>query len=201
MKIPSRISTDRFMSSTKKNTHKFHTFDAVIIALMAAIIAVCSWISIPVGAVPVTLQTFAIAVCGGLLGMKKGTLAVVVYTLLGVVGLPVFSLFTGGIGAISGATGGYILGFVFITVFGGFFCDRFSGNLPLTVIGSIIGLLICYATGTLWYAFVYLGNTGHTGLISVLVTCVLPYIIPDFIKITLGCLVAKTVRKRIGAFK
>lgn len=189
------------MSNTKKNTHKTHTYDAVIIALMAAIIAVCSWISIPVGTIPITLQTFAIAVCGSLLGMKKGTLTVVVYTLLGVVGLPVFSLFTGGVGAITGATGGYIIGFVFIPLVGGFFRDRFKNKMILNIIGAVIGLFMCYTVGTLWYNFVYLNNTGATGLGAVLATCVLPYIIPDLIKIALACWIAKAVSVRIGVLK
>lgn len=183
------------------NKQKKHTFDAVIIALMAAVISICSWISIPVGAVPVTLQTFAVAVCGGLLGMKKGTLSVIVYILLGSVGLPVFSLFTGGIGVITGATGGYILGFVFIPLTGGFFRDLFNDKLLLTVIGTVIGLFMCYVTGILWYVFVYLGNTGETGITAVLASCVFPFIIPDLIKTVLGCWIAKTVNMRIGALK
>ena len=172
-----------------------------MIALMAAVIAVCSWISIPVGSVPVTLQTFAVAVCGILLGMKKGTLAVVVYILLGVVGLPVFSFFTGGIGAIMGATGGYIAGFVFIPLAGGFFCEKFGDKFILNFIGTAVGLLLCYTAGTLWYVFVYLRNTGDVTIGAALVTCVLPYIIPDLLKTGLACWVAKAVKSGLGAVK
>ncbi len=184
-----------------EKTQKSRTFDAVIIALMAAVIAVCSWISIPVGTVPVTLQTFAVAVCASLLGIKKGTLAVLVYILLGVVGLPVFSLFTGGVGAITGATGGYIIGFVFLSLAGGFFCDKFKNSLLLNFIGMVIGLLLCYTAGTLWYVFVYLQNTGDMGIGAVFATCVLPYIIPDLVKTGLACWIAKAVKSRIGALK
>lgn len=178
---------------------KSRTFDLVLIAFMSAVIALCSWISIPVGAVPVTMQTFAVVACSVLLGMKKGTLAVAVYILLGVVGLPVFSLFTGGIGAIMSATGGYILGFVFIPLAGGFFSCKFKNKFLFDFIGNTIGLLLCYITGTLWYVFVYLGNTGETGVFAVLTACVLPYIIPDLVKTALACWIAKAIKSRIGA--
>lgn len=80
--------------------------------ILAALIAVCSWISIPT-AVPFTLQTFAVFLTLGLLGGRLGTLAVTVYLLLGAVGLPVFAGFHGGLGAFLGATGGYLVGFLF----------------------------------------------------------------------------------------
>ena len=172
-----------------------------MIALMAAVIAICSWISIPVGSVPVTLQTFAVAICASLLGMKKGTAAVIVYILLGIVGLPVFSLFSGGLGAVTGATGGYIIGFVFLSLAGGFFCDKFRNSLLLNFTGMVTGLLLCYTAGTLWYVFVYLGNTGESGVALALTTCVLPYIIPDLVKTGLACWIAKAVKSRIGALK
>lgn len=182
------------LSKKQKN----RTVDIVMISLMAAIIAVCSWISIPVGSVPVTLQTFAVAVCGAILGHKKGTIAVIIYILLGIMGLPVFSLFRSGIGVITGATGGYMLGFVFISLIGGFFAEKFRDKIFLHFTGMCIGLIMCYALGTVWYLFVYLGDTGSTGLSAVLAACVLPYVIPDLIKISLACIISRSVKLRIG---
>ena len=83
----------------------------VFIGLFAALIAVCSQIQIP-GPVPFTLQTFAVFLAAGLLGGKRGSIAVLIYILLGAIGLPVFAGFKGGIGALLGTTGGYILGFI-----------------------------------------------------------------------------------------
>lgn len=83
------------------------------IALFAVVMAVCSWISIPILEVPYTLQTFAVFLAVGVLGGKRGTLAVLVYILLGAVGVPVFAGFTGGLGYLLGNTGGYIIGFLF----------------------------------------------------------------------------------------
>lgn len=82
------------------------------VALMAALMAVCAWITIPVGPVPFTMQTFAVFAALGLLGGKRGTLAVVVYLLLGLVGLPVFAGFSSGAAALLGPTGGFLLGFL-----------------------------------------------------------------------------------------
>ena len=93
------------------NLMKFSTRDLCFCAIGAALIAVCAWISIP-AEVPFTLQTFAIFAVCGLLGGRRGTVSVLVYLLLGAVGLPVFSGFRGGLGALLGTTGGYILGFL-----------------------------------------------------------------------------------------
>ena len=90
---------------------KIRTRDVAYIAIFTALMAVCSWISIPT-AIPFTLQTMAVFLAVGLLGGKRGTLAVTAYVLLGAVGAPVFANFSGGIGILLGQTGGYILGFI-----------------------------------------------------------------------------------------
>ena len=182
----------------QRHINKQRTVDAVTVALMSAVIALCSWITFPIGSVPITLQTFAVAACVALLGMKKGTLSVIVYILLG---LPVFSLFTGGLGAITGATGGYIFGFIFMALAGGFFCDKFPDKLVVKIAGMLSGLVLCYITGTLWYVFVWLENSDSTSVAAIVATCVLPYIVPDVVKISLACWVAKAVRARIGVLK
>ncbi|MBR6474866.1 MAG: biotin transporter BioY, partial [Lachnospiraceae bacterium] len=94
---------------------KYTTLDLIYMAIGAALIAACSWITIPF-MVPFTLQTFAVFTIVGLLGGRKGFLSILVYILLGAVGLPVFSGFKGGIGVLAGTTGGYIIGFLFIAL-------------------------------------------------------------------------------------
>lgn len=166
------------------------TLDVITIALAAAIIAVCSWITIPVGAVPFTMQTFAVFVAALLLGSIRGALAVIIYILLGIVGLPVFSSFQSGLGVLLGATGGFLTGFIFIPLIGGAFSRKFPDNTVLTFVGLILGLVACYSVGTLWFMHVYLDGIS----VSVaLTTCVVPYIIPDILKMALAAAVSKKV--------
>lgn len=164
---------------------------------MTALIAICSWISIPLGEVPFTLQAFAIFLAIGLLGGKLGTISVVAYVLLGAIGVPVFAGFTGGFGIIMGTTGGYIIGFIF-TALEMWLAERIFGKKPLvSIISMIIGLLICYAVGTVWFMVIYTHNTGAVGLGAVLGWCVIPFIIPDLVKIALAFIITNRVNKYV----
>lgn len=176
---------------------KKRTYDIVLISFTAALLAVCSWITVPAGAVPFTMQTFGVFVAALLLGEIKGTVSVIVYILLGAVGLPVFSSFQSGVGVILGATGGYLLGFVFITLIGGFFSRKFSDNTVLTFLGLTLGLIVCYVAGTAWFMIVYLDSAQSVSVLSVLASCVFPYILPDIVKMALAVAVAKKVKGRI----
>ncbi len=166
--------------------------DLIYISIGAALISVCSWISIPT-AVPFTLQTFAIFLVMLLLGGKRGTISVLIYMLLGAVGLPVFSGFKGGLGILLGNTGGYILGFLFIGLIYMLFTKFFEKSYIIKVIALVIGLAVCYAFGTAWFMHVYMQSTGEVGLLAVLGWCVFPFIIPDMIKLALAVVVAKRV--------
>lgn len=166
------------------------TYNIIIIGLMAAFISACSWITVPFGAVPFTMQTFAVFVTALLLGPIKGSVSVILYLLIGVVGLPVFSAFQAGPGVLLGATGGFLTGFIFITLIGGFFDRKFKNNTVFSVVGLIMGLVCCYAAGVLWYVYGYL-DAANIG--TVILTCVLPYVVPDLLKCTLAVIVAKKV--------
>ena len=166
------------------------TYDLVYISILVVLIAVCSWISIPL-TVPVTLQTFGVFTAVGLLGGKRGTLAVLVYILMGAIGIPVFSGFTGGIGILAGTTGGYIAGFLFsaLIMWG---MEKLFGRSILVLTGSmVLGLLVCYAVGTLWFMAVYAASSGAVGILTVLGWCVFPFIIPDIAKIVLALILTK----------
>lgn len=170
------------------------TYDIVYIAVFAVLMAVCSWISIP-AQVPFTLQTFGVFVAVGVLGGKRGTLAVLVFILLGAVGVPVFAGFSGGIGVLLGNSGGYIIGFLFsaLVMWG---IEKAFGRKPVVrVIGMVLGLVVCYAFGTAWFMVVYARTTGAVGLATVLGWCVIPFIIPDLVKIALAYVVSGKVRK------
>lgn len=176
---------------------KLQTRDYCYIALFAAIISVCAWISIPM-TVPFTLQTFAVFVTVGLLGCKRGTLTVLVYIALGAIGVPVFSGFTGGIGALFGKTGGYILGFLLTAVVGGILVDKFGKSTKCLAAAMTVGLILCYLFGSLWFMAVYTAGTeGGIGLVSVLSMCVIPFILPDLVKMAVAILLVKGLSKHM----
>ena len=165
------------------------------IAVFAVIIAICSWITIPFPLVPFTMQTFGVFLTVGTLGGKKGTLSVLVYLLLGIIGVPVFSGFASGIGAILGATGGYLTGFL-LTALVMWLMEKLLGKKTwVLALSMLIGLILCYAFGTFWFMNVYAKTNGPIGLLGALSACVFPFIIPDIIKIIL----ALTVSKRLSA--
>lgn len=144
-------------------------------SLFAALITVCSWLSIPIGDIAFTLQTLGIFLALTVLGGKWGSISIFIYLLLGAAGLPVFSGFRGGFGALLGVTGGYLWGFLLSGVIYRAL-ERF-GNLP-ALIAAQIG---CYACGTAWFSL-YTG--GGIGL--VLLRCVVPFLIPDALKLVLA---------------
>ena len=119
----------RAQDGKKLTGKKLQTADMMYIALSAALITVCAWISIP-AAVPFTLQTFAVCMTAGLLGLKRGTLTIIVYLLMGAVGLPVFTGFRGGLGAIFGTTGGYLAGFILTAFMRRILCRSFRKETP-----------------------------------------------------------------------
>ena len=155
------------------------------IAVMAALIAVCSWISIPT-TVPFTLQTFGVFLAVGLLGGKRGSIAVLIYILLGAVGLPVFAGFSGGVGILLGTTGGYIIGFLGSALLYWAITARLGTKPVVMAVTMVLGLIVCYAFGTAWFMVVYAKNAGAVGLMTALGWCVFPFIIPDLCKIALA---------------
>lgn len=175
---------------------KLGTKDYALIGQAAALIAICSWISIP-AAVPFTMQTFAVFLTVGLLGGKRGTVAVLVYLLLGAVGLPVFSGFSGGLGHIMGPTGGYMIGFI-ATALVMWGMEKYIGKSAKVLVASMIaGLLVCYAFGTAWFVVVYSKSSGAIGIGAALSMCVIPYIIPDALKIALAALLTRRLKRHL----
>ncbi len=170
----------------------FRTKDLCYMALMAVLIAVCSWISIQT-VVPFTLQTFAVFCALELLGGARGTIAVAVYLLLGAVGVPVFAGFTGGLGILLGSTGGYLLGFLLTGLVYWLF-ERLGRSLWLRVAALLLGLALCYAFGTLWFIEVYSRANGPLSVMTALSWCVLPFLLPDGLKLALALLLSARVK-------
>lgn len=181
-----------------KQNSAFSLREMSYIAMGAVIIAVCSWISIP-AAVPFTLQTFAVCLVTAVFGLKMGVWTVVVYILLGAVGIPVFSGFRGGIGALLGTTGGYIVGFVFTALIVGLAVKKFGRKPLVLAVSMVIGILVCYTFGTAWFMVVYAQKTGPIGIMTALGWCVFPYLIPDGIKIVLAVLLTGRLSRLMPA--
>lgn len=181
----------------EKSTRRFDTWDLAIMGLGIALIAVCSWISIPM-TVPFTLQTFAVCLIAALLGLRRGLWTVLCYILLGAVGAPVFAGFKGGFGALLGVTGGYIVGFLFTALVVGLASERWGRKLKVLVPAMILGILLCYAFGTAWFVLVYTKNSGPIGVGTALGWCVLPYIPADAAKLLLASLLSVRLYPLVG---
>lgn len=169
------------------------TKDMAYIALMAVLISVCSWLSVP-AAIPFTMQTYAVFTALLLLGGRRGSIAVAVYIALGAVGLPVFSGFAGGIGKLMGPSGGYIFGFM-LTALCYWLCERLFGKkLWVWIVSLVVGLALCYAFGTVWFVKVY-SAAKPISYASALGMCVFPFIVPDLVKMALAFLTERVIKK------
>ena len=164
-------------------------------AMLTALLCVCAWIGFPFGDVSITLQTFALFLTLGLLGGKYGSLVCLLYLLLGTVGLPVFSGFRGGLGTLLGATGGYILGFLAAAVVYWLMTGLLGSRFWIRLVASLLGLIVCYGFGTLWYALVWARGGMALGLI--LWKCVVPYLVPDLIKLGLALAATEKLKRFI----
>ena len=178
------------MTKTKEMKKKFETLDLVYVALGAVLITICSWISIPT-TIPFTMQTFAVFFVLSALGGERGTLAIIVYVLLGAVGVPVFAEFTSGIGILLGNTGGYIVGFIFMGLIYWLIVGFLGKKQWVEIFAMVIGIVVLYSFGTVWFMIVYAQTNEAVGLAMVLSWCVIPFIVPDLIKLGLALTLAR----------
>lgn len=180
------------VKSKATSKSKAALLDLVFVALFAAVITVCAQIQIPFGEVPFTLQTLGVFIASSLLGWKRGTLSVLVYVLLGLVGVPVFAGFSGGVGVLFGLTGGYIIGFIFTALIVGLMTEKLGKKLWVEIVSMILGLAVCYAFGTVWFMF-----QSKMGLVESLLLCVVPYLIADALKIAFSAVLVNRLDKVI----
>ena len=154
-------------------------------ALFAALLAVCGILSFPLGDGAVSMQSFGVLLCLGVLGGKWGTVTCLVYVALGAMGLPVFSGMQGGLGVLMGPTGGYLLGFVAA----GLIYRILENKLPMAAC-MVLSMAVCYAFGTAWYALLYAPGS----IWPVAAKCVLPYLLPDGVKLLLALGISKRIK-------
>lgn len=166
-----------------------------ISAIMAAILCVLSPITIPMGAVPITLSVFALFLVASLSPEKVALTATAVYLAVGAVGLPVFSSFTGGAFAFVSPSGGFLWGYLPAVLAVSFFCRKGRGKTPLVLLGMLIGLLILYAFGLFGFCVL----TG-AGLGEGLLAAVLPFFVPDVAKIFMVLLLFCGLNKNLSIF-
>ena len=180
------MSQNETSGTVAVDNQKIRTKQMVLIALMTAVTCVLGPLSIPLpfSPVPISLTNFAIFLAIFVLGMKNGTISFIIYLLLGAVGVPVFSSFRGGLQVLAGPTGGYLIGFIFLALIMGFALDHFDRKLVPTIIGMIIGMVVCYAFGTVWLAKL-LSLSFKEGLMM----GVIPYLPGDAAKIIIAAIV------------
>lgn len=158
----------------------------VLCSMMAALMAVCAWLSVPIPPISVTMQTFGVFLSLGVLGGKRGTASILLYLLLGLVGLPVFSGFRGGASVMLGATGGFLWGFLAAALV--YWLLERLGKLP----AMIAGMLVCYGCGSWWFTL-----WAGTDLRGAVLVCVVPYLIPDAVKIGLAYSMSKRIARHL----
>jgi len=171
---------------------KINTRQLTLIGVMAAVTCILGPLSLPIGVVPISLTNLAIYFAIYALGGKRGTLSYIVYLFIGLVGLPVFSGFSGGLPKLFGPTGGYLIGFVFMAFISGIFIDKFSNKIYMCFLGMVLGTIVTYIFGTAWLAY-----EAHMTFNKALAVGVLPFIPGDIVKITIASLIGPQIKKRL----
>lgn len=181
---------------TKNKTEKLSSILSVqemaVIGVMTALTCVLAPLSIPIGPVPISLTNLVIYIALYVLGCKKGTISYLIYLLIGLIGLPVFSGFTSGAGKLFGPTGGYLIGFIPMALIAGVVIDRYANKWYLCLIAMIVGTAVCYALGTAWLAY-----QGGMTLMKALAAGVFPFIPGDLIKMIVAMLLGPQLQKQL----
>lgn len=182
------------MENTSAKKNFVSTRQLTLIGVMTAVTCILAPFSIPLPftPVPISLTNLVLYITVFVLGMKFGCISYIIYLLLGAVGLPVFSAFTGGLGKLAGPTGGYLIGFIFLALIAGYFTEHFPGKLPLAVTGMVLGTIVSYIFGTVW-----LGHQMNLNFSAALTAGVIPYIPGDIIKIIIAAILGPKLKNAV----
>lgn len=173
-----------------------HAREVAYVGLFVALITVTAYLSIP-STIPFTLQSFGVFLSLAVLGGKRGTISTCCYVAMGALGLPVFAGMKGGASVLFGATGGYIFGFLLGSTVFWLAEIVFKKSFLTTVLSIVLACLIYLACGAFWYAIVYLGSFSKENVYLAISTCILPFIIPEIVKISLATLLARKLKTKI----
>ena len=173
--------------------NKIHLKTGILtkIALCTAVMCIIGPVSvpIPISPVPISLTQLGIYFAVYALGYKYALISVLVYILIGSIGLPVFSGFMGGVNRLIGPTGGYLLGFIFLTLILGYFIDKYECNKGFVILGFILGNSACYIFGSLWLSF-----QSNISVISAFMIGCIPYIPADIIKSVMAFIIGPKIK-------
>ena len=173
---------------------KMKARDLVYCALFSSLIAALAQIQVPLpGLVPISLATFGVMMAGLLLGWKYGLLAVAVYVLLGAAGVPVFAGFRGGLAALTGPTGGYIVGYLPYAALAGLPGKKWQGSFRGRCGLLALGTVSCYTLGTAWFMYATGRTLGESAGL-----CVLPFLPGDAAKMALASFLTPRLRKAMA---
>lgn len=187
------------------NTKQSNLYKLVLTGIFTAVVAVCSWITVPLPftQVPINLAILGVLLAGGFLGSKYGSLSLLIYILLGAVGIPVFAGFGAGLGTLAGPTGGYIVGYILCALITGIgtvpprksseTTEPSSRSALRLAFFMALGVLVCYAFGTVWYVILM-----KTSLWAGLLLCVFPFIPFDALKIAAAVFLVRRLRKIVN---
>lgn len=180
--------------NVKERPMKLSIYKIAIIGVMTAIICIMAPFSIPLPftVVPISLTNLAIYFTVFVLGWKMGTISYLIYLLIGLIGVPVFSGFTSGFSKLAGPTGGYLIGFIFLVIISGWFIEKFPNKIPMYIIGMLLGNIVTYLFGTIWLA-----NLTCNTFKQALAIGVLPFLLGDLLKIIAAVLIGTVLRKQI----
>ncbi len=175
-----------------EKTQKPNTRQLTLVGVMAAVTCILGPLSLPIGIIPISLTNLVIYFAVYVLGRKRATLSYIVYLFIGLIGLPVFSGFSGGFTKLFGPTGGYLIGFIFMAFISGIFIDNFSNKIYICFLGMILGTIATYIFGTAWLAY-----QAHLTFNAALAVGVLPFIPGDLVKMVIASFIGPQIRKRL----
>ena len=178
------------MRDKKKKTN---TTTITQIALFSALLCIISPFALvfPFSPVPISLTTLMLYISVYILGKRHALISCGIYLLIGLVGIPVFSGFTGGIGKVVGPTGGYLIGYLFLTFISGWFVERWNGRI-MQGIGMALGTAVCYLFGSMWLAF-----QAGMEFVAAIAVGVIPFIPGDIVKLFIGVMAGNAIRRRL----
>lgn len=180
------------MTQQRENRKKLTVQQMAVTAVMTAVTCVLAPLAFPIGPVPISLGTFAIYLSVYVLDLKQASVSYLIYLLIGLAGVPVFSGFGSGPGRLLGPTGGYLIGFLPLLMIAGIFIDRWADKRLLCAIGLVLGTAVCYAFGTAWLAYQAAMN-----IPAALMNGVIPFLPGDMMKICIILLIGPVIRRQL----